>query len=205
MALLRPDPPHACVEALAHQLPAFLSAECRHVGHPPEIPRHGDLNARAEHAQRVFVLSLAEAARCRGSISPAPDGWRFFVGNARGKTVLARMIHHPRSRGWKLTSVRHGTRVWEAFSASRELDKLEAHRAADYELRLLTIPGLNLEAFWLKAQRAGAHDVVLPFPARDKQLVAAVRGASEYLLPNFLAEIRSLAASKLTMAAHYGA
>jgi len=75
----------------------------------------------------------------------------------------------------------------------------------DYELRVLAIPGLNLEVFWLAAQKTGPSDLIVPFPSASAQIITVLRSQTPYKLTTFLALIKPLAGGLLTMAARYGA
>jgi hypothetical protein len=99
----------------------------------------------------------------------------------------------------------YGERVVQALSASDKLGKLPQVAAADYQARLLAIPGLNLEAFWLVPRKAGSADLIVPFPAGQEQLIPALRSSNPYNLTTFLGLIRPLAGSLLTMPAAHGA
>jgi len=157
--------------------------------------------------QQVFTLDLKAAANNTGSIDPASAGWRFFAGTKVNKTVLGRVSRHGASHAWKLTSLFYGDRVWDAYTASLALDSAPPAQVAtaDYELRLLALPGLNLEAFWLEAKTPGSVDLVLPFPAAPNQLIEALNGSPVYSMPDFLDAIRPVANSLLNMSTRDGA
>ena len=78
---------------------------------------------------------------------------------------------------------------------------------ASYESRLLAIPGLNLEVFWLSATKPGGVDLVVRTPTAPTkvgpQLFFPPGKALE--LQSFLAQIRPLASALLSMPAGYGA
>ena len=157
--------------------------------------------------QQVFTLDLKAAATNTGSIDPNPAGWRFFAGTEVNKTVLGRVSRHGNSQVWKLTSLFYGDRVWDAYTASLALDSAPPAQVAtaDYELRLLALPGFNLEAFWLEAKTPGSVDLVLPFPAKPNQLIEALNGSAVYRMPDFLDAIRPVANGLLKMPAGHGA
>jgi hypothetical protein len=218
MPLKTPNPPDAAADAFRNGLPAFLSVGPPNseafVGERPSIPSLADVEAGGSHAiLQGFVLSLKDAATNTGVVSPAHAGWRFFAGGEQNNTVLGSVVH--RRHGWKLVAVHYGPRVSETLSASEQINSsLPSQVQTDaYELRLLAIPGLNLEVFWLSAQKVGAVDLIfpvtLPVPGAYSGVTPPVpapgfpSGLLE--LPTFLAEIRQLAASLLTMAPGYGA
>jgi|SRR5580698_1460184 hypothetical protein len=219
MPLKRPHPPDAAADAFRNGLLSFLSVGPPNseafVGERPPIPSVADVETGGSHAVlQGFVLSLKDAATNSGVISPPHAGWRFFAGGEQNNTVLGSVVH--RRHGWKLVAVHYGNRVWQTLRASQQLDSsLQSQVHADtYELRLLAIPGLNLEVFWLSAQKAGSVDLIhsltllapVPITSSLVPAVSALRFPSGLLeLPTFLAEIRPLAASLLTMQPGCGA
>jgi hypothetical protein len=70
---------------------------------------------------------------------------------------------------------------------------------------MLAIPALNLEVFWLKANKAGLADFVFPFPSASTRhaFLTSVTGPLE--MTKFLAAISPLAAALLNMPPGYGA
>jgi hypothetical protein len=224
MSLLTPNPPHAAAEAFRNGLPAFLSGgppdtvvSETFVGSPPPIPSAADIYTGSGHGSGTaggpnipsvlqgFVLSLRDAANNTGVVSPAHVGWRFFAGGARNKTVLGSVVQ--RRHAWKLVAVHYGNVVWETLNASQLLNSTPPAQvqAEDYELRLLAIPGLNLEVFWLGAQKAGSVDLIVSVPSALSRFIHLPTPSGPLEIPAFLAEIRPLAASLLTMAPGYGA
>ena len=208
MALITPAPPPACAKAFSAGLPMFLSGAPgvltqKHLGSPPLIPTPSQVGV-VQHPEQVFVLSLNEAVYNTGSVNPPSAGWRFFAGNQLNGTVLGRMIQVPPSQTWKLISVFYGERVYQALEVSSHLGSLAQVAQENYELRVLAVPGLNLEAYWLVAQKAKTPDLVIPFPAATSQLIKVLNGGP-YKMVTFLALIRPLAAGLLTMSARSGA
>jgi hypothetical protein len=219
MSLKTPHAPDAAADAFRNGLPAFLSTGPPNsqdfVGEQPPIPSLAEVETGGSQAVlQGFVLSLKDAATNTGVVSPAHAGWRFFAGGERNKTVLGSVVH--RRHGWKLVAVHYGKRVWETLRTSQQLDSSlpSQVQSETYELRLLAIPGLNLEVFWLSAQKVGAvdliHSVTLPVPvpiisSRVPEVPARSFPSGLLELPTFLAEIRPLAASLLTMQPGYGA
>ncbi len=208
--LIQSVPPPACATAFATELPTFLLGapglvKESYLGGKVAIPSLTKLGTGPPAPQQVFQLSLNAAANNSGTIHPPSVGWRFLAGHGPGESVLGRVVQNPSSKAWKLTGVFFGERVWEAYVASQGLSSLQEVAKDDYELRVLAVPGLNLEAFWLVAQTAGSVDLMVPFPRATAQLIPALRGSAPYKLVTFLALIRPLAGSLLTMAAGYGA
>jgi hypothetical protein len=199
----------ACAAAFSAQAPAFLSgatgiSQQNYLGTAPFIPSPAQLGPGVPVAQQVFLLSLKAAAYNTGVINPPANGWRFLAGNASAP-ILGRVVQIPPAQTWKLTGVFFGLRVSDALMATQPLSSLPEVANNDYELRVLAVPGLNLEAFWLAAQNAGSPDLIVPFPAGPEQPIPALRAQNPYKMVTFLALIRPLAGGLLTMAAGYGA
>jgi hypothetical protein len=219
-SLILPDAPIASKSIFIGGLPAFLNGTGpdggpsgfiqAFAGSPPDIPNAADVpsGGSGATAQQVFVLTLDDAAINSGTVSPAAAGWR-FLSNVPGKlenAVLGRVIPDSTPPGWKLTAVYYGDRVKEALATSLHISGQPlSPQGNDYELRVLSVPGLNLEAFWLEAQTQGTEDVLIPFPAGPNQLITALRNKDEFTLPEFLAAIRPLAARLLKMGPGRGA
>jgi hypothetical protein len=181
-----------------------------YVGRAPKIPSLADVitsgglpNVTA--VIQAFVLSLTAAANNTGQISPDRAGWRIFAGEAQGKTVVGRMVQQ--NQGWKLAAVQYGDLVWEAKNISQHLQVSPPPKiqGKDYELRLLAIPELNLEVFWLAAQTAGSTDLIFAAPSTVPLALPWGLPSAPLDMAHFLAEIRPLAASMLTMPARNGA
>ena len=215
MALLTPTPPQAVSEAFRDGLrtlfgelltvlknlnPGDVGAILNQtlnkhfLGGPPEIPSLADLGLLGEalldhNQQQVFTLGLSDLA---SEDSPRLIGWRLFAGNNQGKTVLGHIIQ-PAAGGWKLTGCFYRDRVWDVLQASLALGSLPAVQQGDYELRLLTIPGLNLEAFWLVAKQPDQSDLVVPFPAAPNQPISGLNTAGTFTMANFQSIVSPLA------------
>jgi hypothetical protein len=208
--LITPVPPKGSATAFSVQLPMFLPGapglvKQSYLSPTPSLPSPADIFPGALQAQQVFYLSLNEAAHNSGTINPPAAGWRFLTGNASSGQLLARVVQLPPAQTWKLTGVFYGQRVADAIAASAYLQNLPEVGSNDYELRVLAIPGLNMEAFWLVAQSAASVDLIVPFPRAADQLIPSLKGQNPYKLLTFLALIRPLAGGLLTMAPGYGA
>jgi hypothetical protein len=205
MAILRPAPPPETAEAFATALPAFLSRpqesdvlRTRFVGESPAIPRLEDLGDPGQRdrllhdPQQIFVLGLDDAARSTGIRAAKPTGWRIFAGRSRGRTILGRVAFRP-NFGWKMTAAYYGDQAAEVLDAAKELDGLPQVRGADYELRVLAVPGLNLEAYWLAARTPQVEDLVMPVPPMPPLSDRSADSGRVLTMANFLAAIRPMA------------
>jgi len=198
MPLVKPTPPTDVSAAINDGFLAFS------IGSNTGIQRQGDVAqppimpaaSQAElpiDAQAVYVLNLADAATIAGTAAAAPAGWRFFAGNTAPKLVLG-WISRPDSSGKRrVTAAYTGDRVWAGYEAMANLALLPELQAHNYELRILMAPALNLEAFWLVSQDAGAPDLIAPFASDPMHLIPGLRTQPVYTMADFIAIVRPAA------------
>ena len=204
MALLNPTPPQAVTAAVQDGLRTLIAGQIAHkyyVGGPPGIPSPADVGfvggtpPVGHNPQQVFVLGLSGLATALGTASARPDGWRLFAGNSQGKTVLCRVVERPPGR-WRLTGCSWGDQVWNALQTSQRLGVLAPVQQGNYELRVLTIPGLNLETFWLVAQTPAADDLVVPYQANQSILRESQSGPIQ--MATFLSVIGPMVTKRMS-------
>jgi hypothetical protein len=227
MPIIRATPPEAATQAFADGLKAFLGGPDygpgRHlvnqkfVGAPPSIPTAADLGIPAGgvdtlpvhdyHPQQVFRLDLKSAAS--GTLTAALSaGWCYFAGKPPGPVVLARVNPQPSPGNWKMTAVFYGDRAAQALAASLALDLLQTLPAGAFQLRVLAVPGANVEAFWLVPQ--GIHpdsgkDLFIPFsPSGTREPIPRPSEVTLFSVPQFLAAVQPLAKAVLTAPPNYG-
>jgi hypothetical protein len=211
MALLKPTPPAAVPTAFREGLVTLLDGPSHgnagqilnkyFIGGSPASPTQSDVGLLAGNPspghdpQQVFTLGLSDLLSQPGTGAARLDCWRLFAGSTQGKTCLGRVVQ--RSSGvWKLTSCFWGDRVWNAFLASQALSGLPAVQQADYELRVLSIPGLNFEAFWLVAQTPGLGDLVVPF--QPSQAIAGLSRSGTIALAALLSFIGPMVKQRMS-------
>ncbi|MEO8372541.1 MAG: hypothetical protein ABI806_25365 [Candidatus Solibacter sp.] len=215
MSILKPQVPAAAEEAFSTQLADFVwpsqgdrprTITQEYVGEMPRIPSLSDLRQSGDaalfhDAHHLYVLDLRDVADNADVISPRAAGWRFFAGNSPGNIVMATVKR--KGDNWRMTSSHYGERVWEMLEAVRALDQMTELEGGKYEVRVLTVPGLNLEVFWLTDKQAGT-DLAVPFPAPPKQPIEELNKYPVYTMTNFLAAIRPLARQRLAAGSKYG-
>ena len=216
MPLFKPDPPAPSTFAFRDGLRAFLAGP--NFGEAGQLVSQADLTADTPPSesdfsppggpwdhdpQQVFSLGLLDLKKGTGVTTARLVAWRYFAGDASGKVVLGTVIQRPASGDWKLASVFYGYRVLRALVESREIAQLDEVQAANYELRVLRIPGLNLEAFWLVAINAPV-DLVAVFPAPPNQLIPQLNVSRVLTMTAFLGIVVPLATQRLTFPASTG-
>jgi hypothetical protein len=215
--LIKPEPSGSTTDAFRAGLPAFLSGPNfggageitreNHIGGPPVLPGVSDFGGAGpwDHdPQQVFTLSLNDLASGAGTAAAKSVAWRFFAGTVPAKTVLGHCSQDAMTGLWKLTDISYGDRVWNMLDASQRLDNHSGvPQGNTYTLRVLTIPGLLVEAFWLVAGSAG-DDLVVVFPAPPHQLHRVLNAQAVYPMPVFLNIIAGLARARLTYTSERG-
>jgi hypothetical protein len=81
-----------------------------------------------------------------------------------------------------------GPQIAQVLRGARKIEFLREVRAQDYILQMLSVPGLLVEAFWLKS-REGGPDLVVPFYSVSKE----IKVKRVYPMDKFLGIARSLA------------
>jgi hypothetical protein len=157
MALTEPTPPHAVSLAYTNGLANFLK--------PGDPSPAGDRSSQPQ-AQQVFVLGLDDLPLDNARFL----GWRFLTGGRSGSALTAEVRATGPGGQPKLTGLSRGTGVTRSIHAAADVRKLP--QAEGHELRVLAIPGLLTEAFWLKAIPGESEDdFVVPFLVTPKELL----------------------------------
>ncbi len=216
MPISKPPVPAAAVEAFSAQLPDFVwlppgdnaRAVQHYVGEMGAVPTLDDLQGASRglalfhDAHQLFVLGLKDVANNGGIDAAKPAGWRFFAGDGPGKTLLGTVTL--KANVWRMTAGYYGDRVWTTLAATSTLNQLTELEGGNYELRVLAVPGLNLEVFWLANTEEKEADLVVPIPPMPDQPIEVLNKQRVYSMANFLAAIRPLARLRLTAESKYG-
>jgi hypothetical protein len=138
-----------------------------------------DVLARAELADRGKLVS-----------------WRYYATGGAPATVVSGDVTTTSTP--QLTTLSYGPAVVEAMNTAKDIQKRRGAEVPSYEPRLLRIPGLLVEAHWVKplVQPAGgkATGWVLPYNTPHGHL-----RAKEFTEEDFSAEISPLAEKVLGM------
>lgn len=142
-------------------------------------------------ACKVFTLELEEV----GDGDP-PDsiedslvcnrGWRFLASDGAQNGAC-----HVGGGSLKVTGFSSAPEIAGAVNSIREIEATQGISPADYELRVLRIPWLRFEAFWLFSTYGRQFDVVFPY-TRFAQ-VAKLQTMVPYTAKDFLEKIWPLA------------
>jgi hypothetical protein len=97
-----------------------------------------------------------------------PHAWRFLAGGHKTTNMAAgcwATYEHP-GLAAKVKATLRGPEMAALLESSEQLNYLGEvchHPNCEYELRILRVPALYLEAFWLKSLSAGGSDLVVPY------------------------------------------
>src|SRR4051812_20564116 len=142
---------------------------------------------------QVYNVGLPDLAAGLGVANAKPSAWRFLAADVSGTAIAGEVPNATQDRGWLMTSLSHGPHIAAALQASVDLEALDEVQSLDYDLLTLRIPGLLIEAFWLKP-RAGGAELVVPYITRSKQ----VELFHKYTMDEFLNIVRPMAIKRLT-------
>ncbi len=209
MPIARPSAPLSTTAALFDGLPAFLAGPdygskrkvIKRISAGPafQIPTAAELGFPTDGSTpttipdfspiHVFGLGAADVMKGLGAAAAVSAGWRFFVGHPAQQIVLGWVSQQPNTGMWKVAATFYGSGVAAALNQSNSLLPLVSN-TANYELRMLTMPSLNLEAFHLKALDPGWDDVFAPYPNLSAQLLPGLNTQPSYTESDFFAAIR---------------
>lgn len=112
----------------------------------------------------IFTLTLSDVADGNWAAA-APSGWRLVVGEETGSFALAEIAAGKRHPQPRMVSLSQDPRVADFSKRLQEIQQTEPFTSMqDVELRLLRIPALLVEAFWLRSPD-GNDNVVVPIMA----------------------------------------
>lgn len=148
----------------------------------------------------VFTMTPQQIASGVSLDAAKPTAWRYLLsqptqdlaGGSAGGSAVATAEVADQEGGPRFSNMQHG---WIANATQRAIavaQKLPEVTTGSFELRMLRLPPLYLDAIWLKNNAAG-NDLVIPIASLSKQLVPY----QPYSADDFLARIRDLAAQKL--------
>ena len=141
-----------------------------------------------------------------------PVGWRFIAGGHPSLPTAAACYAPDEKSGFKAKiacAMRTAglAELLACAAALNGLEEVEKNPSSHYHLRVIRIPALYLEAFWLKSQRAGTPDLIVPYGLILADSNSIKLGAGATLRRNqaipvdkFLKTIRAAAVARLARA-----
>jgi hypothetical protein len=114
----------------------------------------------------IYTLGLNDIAHGAGlrAAQLDADSWRLLAG-ASNLSAATEVGRGPTGE-WKVTSTSQGPRIDEALRAAQlaisDWQRRPELEQGNFQLRILSIPSLVTEAFWLKSE-GGGSDFVIPY------------------------------------------
>ena len=156
MAFIAPKPPQQALDAM-HS--TFLDLSRNRAFRTPAL-RNATGPLQLTEPQQVFTLGLSDLVAGKGLDAARPTGWRYLVQEGDNVLASAETVAGP-----------GGEQVFSAFNESRFVDSsAQALRAVGespevaqggFELRLLNVPGLYVQALWFHGTQ-GKGDLLQP-------------------------------------------
>ena len=123
--------------------------------------RADELIIAAPHKRYTITLENV----LKGNLDRASfSGWRFLILDGMKAIATANLRIDRRSRKPLFSHFGYGSFVQNTVKGIRRAERLDD---SDYELRLLTIPGLNIVALWLRGKK---EDQLIPLPPTHRAL-----------------------------------
>jgi hypothetical protein len=149
------------------------------------------LGARA-YSQKVYSLGLQQIVN---GPSPGDDlfvGWRYLLEINADLGVAGQVSQQSGPPSY--AGLSYGPKTAKAVRATREVETLAGLPDGAYELRVLRIPGLLVDSFWLRSNPAGS-DKVVPYDA----IIEEVQEMYIYEMKDFLERVRLLAQKNMAL------
>jgi hypothetical protein len=189
-----------------------LQARLRDFIQPSESLHHPLTDVyRLKHTQAVYVVGLGDLLKsglegaklncwrylAGSSLGHAAGGEVSFLGSGNTTPILNGLLYGPEVTVFVQSADRFLSQYWETYDGY----------ADNYELRILSIPGLLVEAFWLKCspaqgdtassagagKAAAAPDHLIPFLSGSRRLELM----RDYPIDEFLKIVAEPAAARL--------
>jgi hypothetical protein len=177
MPLTQQDAPEETKQALLAGIGDYLS---------PADPLREEL-AREKQGLKVWVLALEALSNGAGLSGAQQVGWGFLAGRPGVHAIAAQITTSGVDQKQELTAVAQGPEVALLIQSIHKVQDVVERQNGSYELEILRIPGILLEAFWLKASEG--PDLIVPFHTMSKELDSL----RPYSVDEFIAVARSLA------------
>lgn len=157
MALRAPEPPYQAAETVQSTVRTF--AENRAFKSP--ALRNATRPLQLTEPHQVFTLGLADLVAGKGLEAAKPTGWRYLVQEGDSVLASAETVLAGPGNDHVFSAFNEGRLVAATADAIRTARGLPEVNQGDFELRLLSVPGLYFTAVWAHEPQ-GARDVLLP-------------------------------------------
>ena len=178
MAVSRPETPDEMWRAFVAGVDDFLGRDS------PLAQGIRNRSLRMERLQ-VFTLALQDVLNGEGVRAAKAAGWRVVTVGV-GEVVASDVMEVPEKR---MTSLSRDPRLASMLRVVHGIDDLpEVQRGGDYELRLLRIPAVLVDALWLQS-KTNAGDLIIPVLSAGRELITG----RKYEVDEFFEIVRPLA------------
>lgn len=175
MSLIEPNPSPAAMLALFARWADFAGPS------DPSLNTLLYVHPEQHNMQVIYALGLQDLMKC-GLSKARKVGWRFLACSALRQAVAANLAQVD-DEPPQMTALTRGTEIASAIRAAQRVREFAPAKDTqnEYELRVLKIPGLLIEVFWLKARNG--NDLVVPYFALfcDQLNVMRVLQLDEFL------------------------
>jgi hypothetical protein len=120
-------------------------------------------------AQEVYYLGLTELVASGDIRLAQPVAWRYLTTGPTGQSYTADVTQSTGSAP-VMASLSYGPAIEKTLDASRLILTLDSLPASNFTLRVLAIPGIQLEAYWLVSSASAGTDLVVPYLTLSPQL-----------------------------------
>lgn len=156
MAFIAPKPSQQALDAM-HS--TFLDLSRNRAFRTPAL-RNAAGPLQLTEPQQVFTLGLSDLAEGKGLDAAKPTGWRYLV--QEGDNVLASAETVAGPGGEQVFSAfNEGRFVESSAQAMRAVGEFPEVGQGGFELRLLNVPGLYVQALWFH-ETQGEGDLLQP-------------------------------------------
>ncbi|SDA28294.1 hypothetical protein SAMN05216315_13730 [Nitrosospira sp. Nsp18] len=156
MAFIAPKPPQQALDAV-HSI--FLDLSRNRAFRTPALRNAtGPLQLTEPH--QVFTLGLTDLAAGNGLDAAKPTGWRYLVQEGDNVLASAETVAGPREEQ-VFSAFNEGRFVDSSAKAMRAVREFPEVGQGGFELRLLSVPGLYVQALWLHDPQ-GKGDLLQP-------------------------------------------
>jgi hypothetical protein len=157
MALRAPEPPYRAAETVQSTIRTF--AENRAFKSP--ALRNATQPLQLTEPHQVFTLGLTDLVAGKGLEAAKPTGWRYLVQEGDRVLASAETVLAGQGNDHVFSAFNEGRLVAATADAIRIARELPDVNHGDFELRLLSVPGLYFTAVWAHEPQ-GARDLLLP-------------------------------------------
>jgi hypothetical protein len=173
-------PPNEVINALREGIPKFIR------------PNDPDFRILLQDSLRcwqfVFSLGLRDIVANKGIAASKPVGWCSLASTGLDLSVSGFITLEQTV----LTELSSGPGALQAFQQTREIEHFPELVNGGYEWVVVSIPGLLVDAFWLRSQM-GTPEWIVPYRTLAKELTLM----KKYTVDQFLGIVRPMATAAL--------